>query len=119
MNHTKVLSPDLKPAKSPSVIVIEILEHSPGMAPVKTVVRKTNQNVSTSRFSSDDVFNEHIAKEEILMHLAAGYARILIDGNIHLLNAGDSLKVPANSSRQISEGIGFTLISTDIKGLSI
>lgn len=119
MHQIKEVSSDTQTTGIAPVIVIEILEHNPGMAAVKTVIRKTNQGITSSKFSSDDAFSEHTSREEILMHLAFGHARILIDGNIHLLNTGESLKVPANSSRKITEGIAFTIITTDIKGLSI
>lgn len=118
MNQTNE-SIDIQKHQQIAFIVIEIIEHNPGLAPLKTVIRKINEDITSSRFASDDVFSEHTTSKEILMHLASGHARILVDGNINLLNAGDVLKVPANSSRQITEGVGFTLITTDIKGLII
>lgn len=119
MNQSNPASPQIVGTETAPIIVIEILEHNPGMAAVKTVIRKTAEDVTSSKFVSDDAFNEHTAAEEILMQLASGYVRILVDGNIHFLNPGESLKVPANSSRQITAGGKFTLISTDIKGLTI
>jgi quercetin dioxygenase-like cupin family protein len=118
MNQTNE-SNDIQKHQQIAFLVIEIIEHNPGLAPVKTVIRKINEDITSSRFASDDVFSEHTTGKETLMHLASGHARILVDGNIHLLNEGDVLKVPANSSRQITEGVGFTLITTDIKGLVI
>jgi quercetin dioxygenase-like cupin family protein len=119
MNQSNASTSDLQQHQLVTVIVIEIIEHNPGLGPVKTVIRKTNDDVTSTKFVSDDVFNEHTAQSEVMIHLAAGHARILIDGNINLMNAGDCLKVPANTSRQITDGPGFTLITTDIKGLSI
>ena len=75
MNQTNE-SLDVQKHQQIAFLVIEIIEHNPGLAPVKTVIRKINEDVTSSRFASDDVFNEHTTSKEILMHLASGHARI-------------------------------------------
>jgi quercetin dioxygenase-like cupin family protein len=101
--------------KAKAFIIVEIIEYISNSVVIKTIVKKTTGNVSAVSFDSGEELTEKISPFDTFIQIIEGRAEIFIDGNLHSLNVGHSIVIPAHSRNKIKANVRFKMISTVIK----
>ncbi|MEO7530829.1 MAG: cupin domain-containing protein [Sediminibacterium sp.] len=101
--------------KSIPFILVEILEYVPNDVLIKTIIRKTTGNVTAFSVDSGGILTEKISPFDILIQVIDGKAEIIINEDVHLLETGESIIVPAHARTTIKANVRFKMLSTIIK----
>jgi len=101
--------------KSKAFIVIKIIEYVPDLGVSKTIIRKTNGNVSAVSFGSGCNLDEKTSPFDTLIQVIEGRAEFIVNGNSTMLKTGQSIMIPAHSETQVKSRFSFKMISTVIK----
>ena len=95
--------------------VVDILEYLPHSIVIKSIVRKNTGHVSAVSFDSGEVLVGKTSPFEIFIQIIEGSAEVIIDDQSNLLEAGQSIMVPAHSRNTIKAHQRFKMLSTMIK----
>ena len=101
--------------KAITFIIVEIIEYVPNSVVIKTIIKKTTGNVSAVSFDSGEVLTERISPFDTFIQVIDGKAEIIINEESHLLDAGQSIIIPAHSRNSIKANVRFKMLSTTIK----
>jgi quercetin dioxygenase-like cupin family protein len=101
--------------KSKAVIMVEIIEYEPHSVVSKTIINKTTGNVNVMSFDNGEALIEKIIPFDAFAQIIDGRAEIVIDGNTHLLNTGESIVIPAHTPNVVKANERFKMILTIIK----
>jgi quercetin dioxygenase-like cupin family protein len=105
----------LEQEKNKTFIILEIIEYIPNSVVIKTIIKKTTGNVTVSSFDSGEALTEKTSPFDTFIQVIDGKAEIVINGQSHTLNTGESIIIPAHSSNIIKANTRFKIISTVIK----
>ena len=105
----------LEQEKSKTFIIVEIIEYVPNSVVIKTIIKKTTGNVTVSSFDSGEALTENTSPFDTFIQVIDGKAEIVINGQPHLLDTGQSVIIPAHSNNIIKANVRFKIISTVIK----
>ena len=106
---------NLEQEKSKTFIIVEIIEYVPNSVVIKTIIKKTTGNVTVSSFDSGEALTENTSPFDTFIQVIDGKAEIVINGQPHLLDTGQSVIIPAHSNNIIKANVRFKIISTVIK----
>jgi quercetin dioxygenase-like cupin family protein len=81
----------------------------------KTVVKKDTGNVSLFAFDKDQGLSEHSAPFDAMVNVIDGTADIIIDKKSNILNAGESIIMPANIPHAVKAVEKFKMMLVMIK----
>lgn len=101
--------------KSKAVIMVEIIEYEPHTVVSKTIINKTTGNVNVMSFDDGEALEEKIIPYDAFAQIIDGKAEIVIDGESHLLNTGQSIIIPAHTPNIVKANERFKMILTVIK----
>jgi len=101
--------------KSVAVIMVEIIEYEPHSVVSKTIINKTTGNVSVMSFDNGEALTEKIIPYDAFAQIIEGRAEIVIDGSSHVLDAGQSIIIPAHTPNIVIANERFKMILTVIK----
>jgi len=101
--------------KSKAHIIVEIIEYVPNSVSIKTILKKTTGNISAISFDSGEGLTKKTSPFDTFVQVIDGAAEIVIDGELHLLETGEGIIIPAHRSYLIKPNGRFKLISTVIK----
>ena len=101
--------------KSKAHIIVEIIEYVPNSVSIKTILKKTTGNISAISFDSGEGLTKKTSPFDTFVQVIDGAAEIVIDGELHLLETGEGIIIPAHRSHLIKPNGRFKLISTVIK----
>jgi quercetin dioxygenase-like cupin family protein len=101
--------------KSKAFIIVEIIEYVPNSVVTKTIIKKSTGNVSAEAFDTGEGLSEKISPFDTFAQIIDGKAEIIIDGESHFLNTGQSIIIPAHTPNIIKANVKFKMISTIIK----
>lgn len=101
--------------KGKTFIIVEIIEYVPNSVVIKTVIKKTNGNVTVSSFDIGEALTEKTSPFDTLIQVIEGKAEIVINDDSHQLNTGQSIIIPAHERNIIRANERFKIISTVIK----
>lgn len=96
-------------------ISVEIIEHIPDAMVSKTIIKKSTGNISAISFAGGEGLAEKKSPHDSFIQIIDGRAEIVIDGNLHLLETGYSIIIPANTFYYIKPNEQFKMIATIIK----
>ncbi|HMT74677.1 MAG TPA: cupin domain-containing protein [Chitinophagaceae bacterium] len=82
----------------------------------KTIIKKTTGTVTIFSFDKGEGLSEHSAPHEALIQLLDGKAEIIIGGQSHHLESGQSIILPANIPHAVKATERFKMLLTMIKG---
>ncbi len=91
------------------------IEYSSGGVISKQVMRKKSGNVTLFSFDKDQGLTEHTSPFDAMVHILDGVAEIKIDGEPHILNAGECIIMPANHPHALYAVEPFKMVLTMIK----
>ena len=105
-------------AFSPSVIIdfCSAVEYSPEGIVSKRVLQKSTGNVSLFAFDQGQVLSEHSTPFDAMVQVLEGKAEIIIDKKPIILEAGQTIIMPANVPHAVNALERFKMLLTMIKG---
>lgn len=101
--------------KSKALIIVEIIEYVPNSVVIKTIIKKATGNISAVSFDSGEALTEKITPYDTFVQIIDGKAEIVIDGESHFLETGQSIIIPAHKPNIVKANVRFKMISTIIK----
>lgn len=101
--------------KSKVHITVEIIEYIPNSVVIKTILKKSTGNISVMSFDSGEGLTEKTSPFDTFAQIIDGKAEIVIGGDSHLLETGQSIVIPAHAPNFIKPNARFKMIQTIIK----
>lgn len=96
-------------------IIVEIIEYIRHSVVIKTIIKKTTGNVTVLSFDTGEALTEKISPFDTFIQVIDGKAEIAIEDQLHHLDTGQSIIIPAHSRNIIKAKVRFKMISTIIK----
>jgi len=93
----------------------ESVDYSEGGIVSKTVLKKQTGNISLFSFDRGEALSEHTAPFDALIQVVDGRGEIIIGGESFLLEAGQSIIMPANITHAVKAVEKFKMVLTMIK----
>ena len=81
----------------------------------KHILKKESGNISLFAFDKDEGLSEHTTPFDALVFIVEGKADIIIDGISNILEAGESIIMPANVPHALKAVEQFKMVLTMIK----
>jgi quercetin dioxygenase-like cupin family protein len=101
--------------KSKAHITVEIIEYVPNSVVIKTIIKKSTGNISVMSFDGGEGLTEKTTPFDTFAQIIDGKAELVISGNSHLLQTGESIVIPAHASHYVKPNGRFKMILTIIK----
>ena len=76
----------------------------------KHILKKISGNVSLFAFDKGEGLSEHTTPFDAMVLVVAGKAEIIINGESHLLGAGESIIMPANIPHALKAAEKFKMV---------
>ncbi|TAE52362.1 MAG: cupin domain-containing protein [Bacteroidetes bacterium] len=106
-------SPEVEKAKT--LITVEIIEYLPNSVVIKTILKKSTGNISVMSFDSGEGLTERTTPFDAFAQIIDGKAEIVISGESHFLETGQSIVIPAHAPNFVRPNGRFKMIMTMIK----
>lgn len=91
------------------------VEYAAGAIVSKTVLKKQSGNISLFAFDKGEALSEHTASFDALIEVVDGKGEITVGGKPFMLNAGESIIMPANIPHAVRAVERFKMILTMIR----
>ena len=91
------------------------VEYSSGAIVSKTVLKKDTGNISLFAFDRGETLSEHTASFDALIEIVDGRSEVTIGGKPFILNAGESILLPANVPHSVKAVERFKMVLTMIR----
>lgn len=101
--------------KSKMHITVEIIEYIPNSVVIKTILKKSTGNISVMSFDNGEGLTEKTTPFDTFVQVIDGAAKLVISGEPHLLQTGQSIVIPAHASHVVIPNGRFKMIMTIIK----
>jgi len=101
--------------KSKTQITVEIIEYLPNSIVIKTILKKSTGNISVMSFDSGEGLAEKTTPFDTFVQILDGKAVIVINGEPHPLQTGQSIVIPAHAPNLVKPNGRFKMIQTIIK----
>ena len=101
--------------KSKGFITVEIIEYLPHSVVIKTILKKSTGNISVMSFDTGEGLTEKTSPFDTFVQIIDGQAEIYIKGISNMLQAGDSIVIPAHAANYVKPNGRFKMIQTIIK----
>ncbi len=105
----------VKIEKSPTDIMVEIIEYEPHAVVSKTIINKISGNISVKTFSNEEGLKQKQSPFNTFAQMIDGSAEIMIEGKSHLLDTGHSIVIPAHKTNIVKANGRFKMIQTVVK----
>lgn len=92
------------------------IDYNVGAIVSKSVIKKSTGNVSLFAFDKGEGLSEHSAPFDAVVQVIDGQADIIIGGVSHVLNANETIIMPANVPHAVKAVERFKMVLTMIKG---
>jgi quercetin dioxygenase-like cupin family protein len=93
----------------------ESVDYSDGGIVSKTVLKKQTGNISLFSFAKGEALSEHTAPFDAMITVVDGRGEVVIGGKSFLLDAGQSIIMPANITHAVNAVEKFKMVLTMIK----
>ena len=91
------------------------VEYSEGGIVSKTVLKKETGNISLFSFDRGEALSEHTAPFDAVLNVVEGKGEVVIGGKPFLLEAGQTIIMPANITHAVKAVEKFKMVLTMIK----
>lgn len=92
-----------------------IIDYAEGAVVSRTIIKKPTGTVTVFAFDKGEGLSEHTAPFNALVNVLDGQADIIINGESHLLDAGQSVIMPANIPHAVKAVEKFKMVLVMIK----
>jgi quercetin dioxygenase-like cupin family protein len=93
----------------------ESIDYSDGGIVSKTILKKQTGNISLFSFAKGEALSEHTAPFDAMIQVVDGRGEVVIGGKSFLLEAGESIIMPANITHAVNAVEKFKMVLTMIK----
>ena len=93
----------------------ELIDYSDGGIVSKTVIKKQTGNISLFSFDKGEALSEHTAPFDAMIQVVDGKGEVVIGGKSFILEAGQSIIMPANITHAVNAVEKFKMVLTMIK----
>ncbi|MCU0473592.1 MAG: cupin domain-containing protein [Bacteroidales bacterium] len=94
---------------------IDSVEYSDGGIVSKTVLKKETGNISLFSFAKGEALSEHKAPFDAMVQVVDGIGEVTIGGKPFILEAGQTIIMPANIAHAVKAVEKFKMVLTMIK----
>jgi quercetin dioxygenase-like cupin family protein len=101
--------------KSKSHIIVEIVEYVPNAVVSRTIIKKSTGNITAMSFDLGEELGEKIIPFDTFIQIIDGSAQVTINEDVHQLQLGTGIIIPAHSTHCFNANEKFKMISTVIK----
>lgn len=101
--------------KAKVFIFSESIDYSEGGIVSKTVLKKQTGNISIFSFAKGEALSEHTAPFDAMITVVDGRGEVVIGGKSFILEAGQSIIMPANITHAVNAVEKFKMVLTMIK----
>ncbi len=101
--------------KSKAFKVTEVIDYIPNSVVIKSIIKKITGNITAVSFDSGELLSGKTSPFETFIQIIDGNAEVVIDDKSNLLEAGQSIIIPAHSRNTIKANVKFKMLSTLIK----
>ena len=101
--------------KAKVLIFNESKDYSEGGIVSKTVLKKQTGNISIFSFAKGEALSEHTAPFDAMITVVDGRGEVVIGGKSFILEAGQSIIMPANITHAVNAVEKFKMVLTMIK----
>lgn len=101
--------------KSKVHITVEIIEYVANSVVIKTILKKSTGNISVMSFDNGEGLTEKTTPFDTFAQIIEGKAEIVIRGQSHFLQTGQSIVIPAHEPNFVRPNGRFKMILTVIK----
>ena len=91
------------------------VEYSEGGIVSKTVLKKQTGNISLFSFDKGEALSEHTAPFDAMIQVVDGKGEITIGGKPYMVEAGETIIMPANISHAVKAVEKFKMVLTMIR----
>jgi quercetin dioxygenase-like cupin family protein len=91
------------------------VEYADGAIVSKTVLKKETGNISLFAFDKGEALSEHTAPFDAMIEVVDGMGEIMIGGKPFILEAGQTIIMPANIPHAVKALERFKMVLTMIK----
>lgn len=91
------------------------IDYNDGAIVSKTVLKKESGNISLFAFAKGEGLSEHTAPFDAMIQIVDGRGEIIIGGESFVLDAGQSIIMPANIPHAVKAVEKFKMVLTMIK----
>jgi quercetin dioxygenase-like cupin family protein len=91
------------------------IEYSDGGIVSKTVLKKETGNISLFSFDKGEALSEHTAPFDAVLQVVDGKGEIIIGGKSNILEAGQTIIMPANITHAVKAMEKFKMVLTMIR----
>ena len=91
------------------------VEYSNGGIVSKTVLKKQTGNISLFSFDKGEALSEHTAPFDAMIQVVDGKGEITIGGKAYIVEAGQTIIMPANISHAVKAIEKFKMVLTMIR----
>jgi quercetin dioxygenase-like cupin family protein len=91
------------------------VDYAEGGIVSKTVLKKQTGNISLFAFAKGEALSEHTAPFDAMIQVVEGKGEIIIGGQSHILDSGETIIMPANISHAVKAVENFKMVLTMIR----
>ena len=91
------------------------VEYASGGILSKTVLKKETGNISLFSFAKGEALSEHTAPFDAMIQVVDGNGEVIIGGKSFILEAGQTIIMPANISHAVKAVERFKMVLTMIR----
>ena len=91
------------------------IEYTSGGVVSKQIIKSKGGNVTLFSFDKGQGLSEHTASLDAMVQVIDGKVEVTLDGNLHTLQKGDCIILPANVPHALEAVEAFKMILTRIK----
>lgn len=91
------------------------VEYASGGILSKTVLKKDTGNISLFSFAKGEALSEHTAPFDAMIQVVDGKGEVIIGGKSFILEAGETIIMPANIPHAVKAVEKFKMVLTMIK----
>lgn len=102
------------PVSTP-VNLVDFVDYAGGSVVSKTLVDKKIGTVTLFSFDQGQGLSEHTAPFDAIVQVIDGEAVVMIDGNPHMVKAGEMILMPANHPHSLRAEKRFKMLLTMIR----
>jgi len=97
--------------------LLDLVGYQDGSIVSKEIIKKNEGTVTLFAFDKGQGLSEHTAPFDALVYNLDGKAKIIIEGKIHLLEAGEVIIMPANKPHALKAVERFKMLLIMVRSL--
>ena len=95
--------------------LVQSIDYQEGAVVSRTVVKKSNGNVTLFAFDQGEGLSEHTTPFDALVQVLDGKAQITIGGVVYEVSAGEAVVMPADIPHALKAEVKFKMMLTMIR----